>query len=32
MFYEYLNKIKDFFIYLCDFNTHYELWDELGPI
>ena len=32
MFYEFLNKIKDFFIRLCDPDTHVELCDTLGPI
>ena len=32
MFYEILDKIKGFFTWLCDPETHIELWDTLGPI
>uniref|UniRef100_A0A6C0C524 Uncharacterized protein n=1 Tax=viral metagenome TaxID=1070528 RepID=A0A6C0C524_9ZZZZ len=32
MIYEYLNKIKEFFIWFCDLEIHNEIWDELGPI
>ena len=32
MFYEYLNKIKDFFIWIFNPEEHAELWNDLGPI
>jgi hypothetical protein len=32
MFYEFLNKIKGFFTWLYDTETHVEIWDTLGPI
>ena len=32
MIYEYLIKIKEFFIWFCDSKIHDELWEELGPI
>ena len=32
MIYEYLNKVKEFFIWFCDLEIHNEIWDELGPI
>ena len=32
MIYEYLNKIKEFFLWFCDLEIHNEIWDELGPI
>lgn len=32
MIYEYLIKIKEFFLWFCDLEIHNELWEELGPI
>ena len=32
MLYEYLEKIKDFFIWFYDNTYHVEFWDEMGPI
>lgn len=32
MFYEYLNKIKDFLISFFNSEAHAELWNDLGPI
>ena len=32
MIYEYLIKIKEFFIWFCDIDVHNELWEEIGPI
>jgi hypothetical protein len=30
--YDYLNRIKDFFIWFCEPEIHHELWEEIGPI
>ena len=27
-----LEKIKDFFVWICDSKNHVEFWDEMGPI
>ena len=32
MLYEYLEKIKNFFVWFCDSKNHVEFWDEMGPI
>lgn len=32
MIYSYLIKIKDFFVWFCDFEVHNQLWEEIGPI
>ena len=32
MFYEYLNKIKVFFIRFFNSEAHTALWNDLGPI
>ena len=32
MLYEYLEKIKDFFVWVFNSEAHVQVWNDLGPI